>query len=50
MIIVFKHIVRPSVPNFQNLVKQNKFQVKTLFTTGKPVGLAGRIIDDICHI
>ena len=32
--------VRTPVPTFQNLVKQNKFQVKTMFTTGETVGLA----------
>ena len=30
----------PSVPTFQNLAKQNKFQAKTMFTTGKTVGRA----------
>ena len=30
--------------------KQNKFQVKTLFTTGEAVGLAEWIIDDTCLV
>ena len=34
------------MPNFQNLAKQNKFQVKTMFTIGQTVGLAEWIIDD----
>ena len=38
--------VRTSVPTFQNLAKQNKFQPKTKFTTGETVGLAEWIIDD----
>ena len=33
----FSHM---SVPNFQNLVKYNKFQVKTIFATGETVCLA----------
>ena len=40
--------VRPSVhPHFS---KQNKFQTKTMFTTGETVGLAEWIIDDTCLI
>ena len=35
---------------FQNPSKQNKFQAKTLFTTGETVGLAEWIIDDTCLI
>ena len=35
---------------FQNLAKQNKFQVKTMFTTGETVGLAERIMDDTCLV
>ena len=50
VIIVFTHVVRPSVPTFQNLAKQNKFQAKTMFTTGKTVGLAEWIINDICLV
>ena len=41
---------RPSVPTFQNLAKQNKFQAKTMFTTGENVGLAEWIIDDTCLV
>ena len=37
--------VRLSVPTFQNLAKQNKFQAKTMFTTGKIMGMAEWIID-----
>ena len=37
-----------SVLTFQNLAKQNKFQAKTMFTTGKTVGLAEWIIDNTC--
>ena len=44
-IIVFAHIVRLSVPTFQNLAKQNK--AKLMFATGETVGLAKWIIDDI---
>ena len=33
-------------PTFQNIAKQNEFQVKTMFTTGEIVGLAEWIIDD----
>ena len=40
--------VRTYVPTFQNLAKQNKFQAKTMFTTGETVGLAEWIIDDTC--
>ena len=36
--------VRLSVHTFQNLAEQNKFQVKTMFTTGEIVGLAEWII------
>ena len=40
--------VRPSVrPHFS---KQNKFQVKTMFTTGETGGLAEWIIDDTCFV
>ena len=42
--------VRTSVPTFQNLSKQNKFQVKTMFISGETVGLAGWIIDDSCLV
>ena len=45
VIIVFVHVVRPSVPTFQNLTNQNKFQAKTMFATGEPVGLAKWIIN-----
>ena len=39
---------RPSVhPHF---LKQFKFQVKTMFPTGKTVGLAQWIIDDTCLV
>ena len=51
MIIVFAHVrsfVRPSVlPHFS---KPNKFQAKTMFTTGETVGLAEWIIDDTCLV
>ena len=40
--------VRPSVPTFKNLAKQNK--VKTMIATGETVGLAEWIIDDKCRI
>ena len=36
----------PSVPTFQNLAKQNHFQMKVMITTGINVGLAEGIIDD----
>ena len=47
--------VHPSVrtherPTFQNLGRQNKFQVKTMFYTGETVGLTEWIIDDTCLI
>ena len=37
-------------PNFQNLAKQNEFQVKTMFTTNETVGLAEWIINDTCLV
>ena len=47
---VFKHVVHKyvcsSLPTFENLAKQNKFQVKTMFGSGGIVGLAERIIND----
>ena len=49
VIIVFTCVVRTSVTTFQNLAKQNKFQAKTMFTTGETVGLAEWIIDDTCQ-
>ena len=48
VITVFTHVVRPirpSVPTFQNLVKQNKCQVRAIFTIGETVCLAEWIID-----
>ena len=42
-IIVFAHVVRPSV---QNLAKLNK--AKTMFATGETVGLAEWFIADTC--
>ena len=36
--------VRPSVPTFQNLAKQNKVQAKIVISTGGTVGLAEWII------
>ena len=54
VVITVAHVVRPSVgpfvPTFQNLAKQNKFKVKTMFTTGENVGLAEWIIDDTCLV
>ena len=47
-IIVFAHVVRPSVPTFQNLEKQNK--AKPMFATGETAGLAEWIIDDTCLV
>ena len=48
VIIMFAHVVRSSVrPHF---LKQNKFQVKTMFAIGKTVGLAEWIIDDTCFV
>ena len=44
------HVVRPSVPTFQNLAKQNKFHMKTLFTNGETVYLAEWIIDGTCLV
>ena len=38
--------VRPYVPTFQNLAKQNDFQVKIVIATGGAVDLAEWIIDD----
>ena len=40
----FRPFIRPSVPTFKNLAKQNK--VKTMFTSGETVGLGEWIIDD----
>ena len=48
VIIVFAHVppyFRTSVSPFQNLAKLNKFQAKTMFSTGETVGLAEWIID-----
>ena len=42
--------VRQSVPTFQNLTKQNNMQVKKVIATGRTVGLAEWIIDDICLV
>ena len=36
----------PSVPIFQNLAKQNKFQVRRVIANGGTVGLAEWIIED----
>ena len=46
----FIYVRRPYVPTFRNLAEQNKFQVKTMFTTGEIVGLAEWIIDDTCLV
>ena len=43
VIIVFTLVVRLST--FQNLSKQNKFQVKAMFTTGETVDMAQWIIE-----
>ena len=48
--IVFTHVLPPSVPTFQNLAKQNKFQLKTMFATSETVGPAEWIIDDTCIV
>ena len=56
MLSVFAHVVRtsvhpyvrPYVPIFQNLAKQNK--AKTIFSTGETVGLVDWIIDDTCLV
>ena len=47
-IIVFAHVVRPSVrPSVRpHISKQNKFQAKTMVSTGETLGLAEWIIDD----
>ena len=54
VIIVFTHIfrssVRPYVPTFQGLAKQNECQMKTMFITGETRGLAEWIIDDTCLV
>ena len=50
VIIIFAYVVRTSVHTFQNLAIQNKFQAKTMFTTGETVGLEEWIIDDSCLI
>ena len=47
-IIVFAHVVRTSVPTFQNLAKQNK--TKTMSAIGQTVGLVEWIIDDACLV
>ena len=53
-VIVYAHVVRPLVrtfiQTFQNLAKQNKFQAKTMFTTGETVGIAEWIMDDTCLV
>ena len=46
VITIFTHVVRPYVPTFQNLTKQNNFQVRIVIATGWTVGLAEWIIDD----
>ena len=43
---LYTHVL--SVPTFQNLAKQNKFQAKTMCTMGETVRLAEWIIDDTC--
>ena len=45
VITIFTLGVRPSVPTFKNLAKQNKFQVRILIAIGGTVGLADWIID-----
>ena len=47
---LFSHLlsVHAYVPTFQNIAKQNKFQAKTIFTTGETMALAEWIIDYIC--
>ena len=44
VILVFAYVVRPSgrmsVPTFQNLAKQTKFQAKIMFATGVTMDLA----------
>ena len=52
VIIVFTHVVRSYVHQYvcPQFSKQNKFQVKTMFTTGETVGLAEWIIDVWCHL
>ena len=42
--------VRLSVPTFQNLRKQNKFQGRIVIATGGIVGLAEWIIDGTCLV
>ena len=49
------HTCCPSIcpyvrPHFSKLLKQNNFQEKTMFTTGKTVGLAEWIIDYTCLV
>ena len=46
VITIFTHVVRPSVPIFQNRAKHNKFQLEIVSATGGNVGLAKWIIDD----
>ena len=49
MIIIFVHVVRPSVR--KNLGEQNNFQVvKIVIATGETVGLAKWIFDDPCLV
>ena len=50
IIVLARVAVRTSVPAFQNLAKQNKFQAKTMFATGVTMGLAELIIDDTCPV
>ena len=41
--------VRPSVPTFQNLTKQNNFQVRIVLATGRTVGRGSGRVDHWCH-
>ena len=52
LVILFSHMlsVRPYVSTFQNLANQNKFQAKTIFTTGETVSMAEWITYDSCLV
>ena len=45
-VTIFARGVCPSVPTFQNLAKQSKFEVSIVIDTGETVGPAQGIIDD----
>ena len=53
VVIIISHVVyvRPFAPTFQNLAKQNNFQVRiVMIAIGGTLGMAEGIIDDTCLV